>query len=203
MRNLFNDEILKCDDDPVLDFFPDQSKDEITKAPKFRRERMFACVPFISNNPLSSRPICVVYHYYGAGGHFSTLPVITGPVKLLFSILEGVSKGLKIVQQRYQLTKQNDLSEVRPRPTFLETLISKSDSGPQDRHYDSTRSLGHTTLCGLEWQRTNWSNLFPRALSSTISILKIVEKALGTRLRLEHPYNNQGVHPNPQGLSFS
>ena len=33
------------------------------------------------------------------GARFSKLPVITGPVKLfLFSILEGVSKGLKIVQ---------------------------------------------------------------------------------------------------------
>ena len=41
MRNLFVDEILKCDYD-ILAFFPDQSKEEITtKAPQFRRQGMF------------------------------------------------------------------------------------------------------------------------------------------------------------------
>ena len=38
MRNLFVDEILKCDDD-ILAFFPDQSKE--AKAPQFRRQGMF------------------------------------------------------------------------------------------------------------------------------------------------------------------
>lgn len=41
MRNLFVDEILKCDDE-ILAFFPEQSKEEITtKALQFRRQGMF------------------------------------------------------------------------------------------------------------------------------------------------------------------
>ena len=101
MRNLFVDEILKCDDE-ILAFFPEQSKEEITtKALQFRRQGMFdsaigdlvmrvcaqllrlpimvvtslnslPCVPFIPTNPLSSRPIYVAFHYYGAGHYDST-----------------------------------------------------------------------------------------------------------------------------------
>ena len=41
-------------------------------------------------------------------GRFSKLPVITGPVRLFcFPFQMGVSKGLKIVQLRYRLKKQN------------------------------------------------------------------------------------------------
>ena len=41
MRNLFVDEILKCDDE-ILAFFSEQSKEEITtKALQFRRQGMF------------------------------------------------------------------------------------------------------------------------------------------------------------------
>jgi len=41
MRNLFVNEILKCDDE-ILAFFPEQSKEEITtKALQFRRQGMF------------------------------------------------------------------------------------------------------------------------------------------------------------------
>ena len=101
LRNLFVDEILKCDEE-ILAFFPEQSKEEITtKALQFRRQGVFdtaigdlvmrvcaqllrlpimvvtslnslPCVPFIPTNPLSSRPIYVAFHYYGAGHYDST-----------------------------------------------------------------------------------------------------------------------------------
>jgi len=103
MRNLFVDEILKCDDE-ILAFFPEQSKEEITtKAMQFRRQGMsdtaigdvvvrvcaqllrlpiivvtslnsLPCVPFIPDNPLSSRPLYVAYHYYGAGHYWAIDP---------------------------------------------------------------------------------------------------------------------------------
>ena len=93
MRNLFVDEISRCDDE-ILAFFPEQSKEEITtKALQIRRQRMFdtaigdlvmrvcaqwlrlpimvvtspyslPCVPFIPDNTLSSRPIYVMYVAY-------------------------------------------------------------------------------------------------------------------------------------------
>ena len=44
------------------------------------------------------------------GVRFSKLPVITGPVKLFcFPFQMGVSKVLTIVQESYQLNKQNEL----------------------------------------------------------------------------------------------
>ena len=44
------------------------------------------------------------------GARFSKLPVITGPVKLFcFPFQMGVSKVLTIVQESYQLNKQNEL----------------------------------------------------------------------------------------------
>jgi len=105
MRNLSVDEILKCDDE-ILAFFPEQSQEKITtKALQFRRQGMFdtaigdlvmrvcaqllclpimavtslnslPCVPFIPDNPLSSRPIYVAYHYYGAGHYDSTRSLV-------------------------------------------------------------------------------------------------------------------------------
>ena len=68
-----------------------------------------------------------------AGARFSKLPVITGPVKLFcFSFQRGLSFNcfenftLKLSVKE---TKWTSL-EVRTRPTFLETLISKYDFGP-------------------------------------------------------------------------
>ena len=44
------------------------------------------------------------------GARFSKLPVITGPVKLFcFPFQMGDSKVLTIVQESYQLNKQNEL----------------------------------------------------------------------------------------------
>ena len=62
----------------------------------------------------------------GPRARFSKLP---GPV--LFSILEGASKRFEnsTVKLSAKETKWTS-SEVGTRPIFLETLISKSDSGP-------------------------------------------------------------------------
>ena len=67
------------------------------------------------------------------GTRFSKLPVITGPVKLFcFPFQRGVSKlsfeyyTVKLLAKETKWT----LSEFRIHPTFLEILISKSDSGP-------------------------------------------------------------------------
>ena len=47
-----------------------------------------------------------------SGARFSKLPVITGPVKLFcFPFQKGVLEVLKIIQQSYQLTKQNGLHQ--------------------------------------------------------------------------------------------
>lgn len=104
MRNLFVDEVLKFDED-ILAFFTDQNKEALeTKALEFRRQGAFdtaigdvvmrvcaqllrvpimvvtslnslPCVPFIPSNPLSSKPIFVAYHYYGAGHYDATTPL--------------------------------------------------------------------------------------------------------------------------------
>ena len=65
----------------------------------------------------------------------SKLPVITGPVKLFcFPLQMGVSIGQKKLysKQVKLLAKETEwaLLEVRTHPTFLEILISKSDTGP-------------------------------------------------------------------------
>ena len=50
---------------------------------------------------------------------FSKLPVITGPIKLFcFPFQMGVSEGLKIMQQRYQLEKKMDFIRAQNRPYF-------------------------------------------------------------------------------------
>ena len=61
----------------------------------------------------------------GPGVRFSKLPVITGPVKLFcFPLRMGVSK--KLLAKEIKWTSL----EVRTQHTFLETLISKCDTGP-------------------------------------------------------------------------
>ena len=104
MRHLFVEEILKCDDE-LLPFFPNQDREAFAKrAQEFRRQGIFdtaigdlvmrvcaqflrvpimvvtslnslPCVPFLSSNPLSSKPIFVAYHYYGAGHYDATKPL--------------------------------------------------------------------------------------------------------------------------------
>ena len=79
--------------------------------------------------------ICRMWHvgsHWSPGARFSKLPVITGPVKLFcFPLQIGVSKVLNryTVKLLAKETKRTSL-EVTTRPTFLETLISKSDFGP-------------------------------------------------------------------------
>ena len=104
MRNLFVDELLKFDED-ILGFFTDQSREALeTKALEFKRQGTFdtaigdvvmrvcaqllrvpimvvtslnslPCVPFLPSNPLTSKPIFVAYHYYGAGHYDATTPL--------------------------------------------------------------------------------------------------------------------------------
>ena len=101
MRHLFVEEIMKFDDE-LLAFFPNQYREEFAiRAQQFRRQGMFdtaigdlvtrvcarvpimvvtslnslPCVPFLPCNPLSSKPIFIAYHYYGAGHYDTTRPI--------------------------------------------------------------------------------------------------------------------------------
>ena len=65
------------------------------------------------------------------GARFWKLPVITGPVNLFVFHSRGSFERFEncTVKLSAKETKWTS-SEVRTQPTFLETLISKSDSGP-------------------------------------------------------------------------
>ena len=70
-------------------------------------------------------------YFIVSGARFSKFPVITGPIKLFVFHSRGNFKrfGNCTVKLSAKGTKWTS-SEVRKRPTFHETLISKSDSGP-------------------------------------------------------------------------
>ena len=59
-----------------------------------------------------------------SGARFSKLPVITGPVKLLFSIKDGSFKSFEIYTVKLSAKETKwPSSEVRTHPTVLKTLI--------------------------------------------------------------------------------
>ena len=84
--------------------------------------------------------------FFRAGARFSKLPVITGSVKLFwFPFQIRVSKGLKVVQQSYQLKKQNGLHYKSEHALlFLRLWFQNMISGPLS--YRVFRETGPCTL---------------------------------------------------------
>ncbi|PFX30006.1 hypothetical protein AWC38_SpisGene5197 [Stylophora pistillata] len=102
MRQLFVEEIMKYDEEPLA-FFPNQDREAFVER----------------GNPLSSKPIFLAYHYYGAGHYDAT--------KLVGAFDKQCLHGYLVLGRRIRENVRGKTKKSRVAVSIIEETSSESD----------------------------------------------------------------------------